>query len=57
MDNDSDNHHHGLSSPVHHDFSFLLCKRHNHSDSLRFKKEALVIDFIFFKFYFIEFNF
>lgn len=43
MDNDSDNYPHGFSSPSQHDFNFLLCKQHNYSDSIIFKKEAFVL--------------
>lgn len=47
MDNDSDNHHHSLLSPSsQHEFNFLLCKRHNNSESIRNKKEAFVFFFI-----------
>lgn len=43
MDSETDEHgthHAAVERAGHVDFNFLLCKRHNHSDSARLKRDA-----------------
>lgn len=45
MDSETDEHgthHAAVERAGHVDFNFLLCKRHNHSDSARLKRDAWV---------------